>query len=171
MKTEITVKLLKFLREFEKDEEKISAALLVMEIAYLQGSEKDGLLTQDILTMVNKRARGWQSNDVVQFVATLLENKLLKKRRKGFSPPDQEMVYNYFYSSDRELLDEKDIRNEANQFYNYHSARGWQMGNVSMQDWRSAINLWRCQDYSKVRRRARERRLRGRMRRNEDPFD
>ncbi len=77
-----------------------------------------------------------QNQDILNEVTAASQQKKLRQKNKGYTPPQQEEVNAYF-------LMQRFPELEAHKFYNYFSSIGWLVGGKSpMVDWEAAAKNW-----------------------------
>lgn len=66
-------------------------------------------------------------------------NKNKESKRKTFTPPSQDDVYDYFLEKG---LDFSIAKNESEKFVDFYGSKGWLVGRSKMKNWKFAGNNW-----------------------------
>ena len=64
----------------------------------------------------------------------LADLTVLKRKSKTFQPPSMEEV--------KEYCKERGSKINADQWYDFYTAKGWMIGKNKMKDWKAAVRTW-----------------------------
>jgi len=163
MPNEDAGELLKHILSYVNDEEPETKNLLVkMAFGHMKPMLKEDLEKWDKIREIRKKAgskggkasvkqneaNAYQNKSIAKQVQAVNDNvnvndniNVIKKegKRKIFTPPSQEDVYDYFLEKD---LDFHIAKNESEKFVNFYGSKGWLVGKSKMKNWKFAANNW-----------------------------